>query len=160
MSLPDARDFALSRASILNEGHKGLLAVHGGAIAAMLAFVSQAAVRSHTLLQAVFIALAIFGIGLTLALLVPYFRFLNSKAAEERDRPKSKAPKIQIGATPSDEEPNEPQAPSRIKTNSWRAYTVCQYLSIAAFLAGCMLVASVGFAESAVMHQTATTACK
>ncbi|MBC7728610.1 MAG: hypothetical protein H7242_13540 [Microbacteriaceae bacterium] len=160
MSLPDARDFALSRASILNEGHKGLLAVHGGAIAAMLAFMSQAAARSQTLLQTVFVALAVFAIGLSLALLVPYLRFINSKAAEERDRQLSKVQKIATSSTPVDDEPDEPHSPSRFKTKSWYAYTACQYLSIAAFLTGTSLVAYVGYTESALVHKTSIIACK
>jgi hypothetical protein len=140
MSVPDAKDYALSRAAILNEAYKGLLAVHGGAIAAMLAFASQAALRSQVLLQAVFVSLFIFAVGLTLGLLIPYFRFLNSKAAEQRDR--------------------DGESLSRARTPSWWAYTLCQYLSVTAFLLGTLAVSLAGYTEAAGLHLAAVSACK
>lgn len=139
MPLPDAKDYALSRSTILTEGYKGLLAVHGAAIAAMLAFASQAALRSQALLQAVFVALAIFAFGLTLALLIPYFRYLNSKAAQARD---------QLSIAQAGPQPEMPQVPSHVKTASWYAYTACQYLSTVAFLVGTLTVAFVGYTEA------------
>lgn len=41
MPAPDAKDYALSRATLLTEGFKGLLVVNGGGAAALLAFISQ-----------------------------------------------------------------------------------------------------------------------
>ena len=160
MSLPDAKDYALSRATVLTEGYRGLLAVHGGAIAAMLAFASQAARGPQSFIQAIFVALAFFAIGLTLALLIPYFRYINSKAAEERDRPKPKSPRIHAttAITPTHQS-SEPHVPSKERTASWYAYTGCQYLSIVAFLAGTSLVAYAGYTEAGAIH-AAAIACK
>lgn len=135
MPPPDAKDYALSRAEILTEGYKGLLAVHGGAIAAMLAFASQTSIRTQAMLQAVFIAVFIFSAGLALALLIPYFRYFNSKSAEDRG----------------------PTIP-RKKTVSWFAYTSCQFLSIIAFFVGTVIVSHAGYvgaaAAIAVVHST------
>ncbi len=160
MPLPEAEDYALSQVTVLNEGYKGLLAVHGGAIAAMLAFGSQAATRSEALLQAVFIALAVFALGLTLALATPLLRFIISKAAESRDRPPPEAAQIPTRAAAGSGHPERARIPSRMKTAAWFAYTSCQYLSVAAFLAGIALVAYVGYTEAGAIHRMAVSACR
>ena len=84
MPLPDAKDYALSRATFLTEGFKGLLVVNGGA-AALLAFISQVADKSPKLAQLSFYGVAFMAVDLGLALLVPFFRYHHSHAAQKRE---------------------------------------------------------------------------
>ena len=114
MPLPDAKEYALSRATLLTEGFKGLLVVNGGGAAALLAFISQVADKSPKLAQLSFVGVAFMAVGLGLALLVPFFRYHHSHAAQKREA---------AGQT------------ENLKTIFWYLYTACQYLSVIAFVA-------------------------
>jgi hypothetical protein len=113
MPLPDAKDYALSRSMLLTEGFKGLLVVNGGGAAALLAFISQVADKSHKLAQVSFSGVAFMAVGLGLALLVPFFRYHHSHEAQKLEA------KGQI---------------EDLRTVFWYLYTACQYLSVIAFV--------------------------
>ena len=113
MPLPDAKDYSLSRATLLTEGFKGLLVVNGGGAAALLAFIAQVADKSPRLAQLSFFGVAFMAVGLGLALLVPFFRYHHSHAAQKLEA---------AGYTGS------------FKTPYWYLYTGCQYLSVIAFV--------------------------
>ncbi len=83
MSRPDAKDYSLSRATILSEGYKGLLVVNGGGAVALLSFISQIVDKSPRLAQSAFIGVAIMAVGLFLALLIPFLRYHHSHAAQK-----------------------------------------------------------------------------
>ncbi|MBP7468738.1 MAG: hypothetical protein ACLGH1_09210 [Gammaproteobacteria bacterium] len=113
MPLPDAKDYALSRAALLTEGFKGLLLVNGGGAAALLAFIAQVADKSPQLAQLSFVGVAFMAVGLGLALLVPFFRYHHSHAVQKLEA---------AGRTEG------------LKTVFWYLYTACQYLSVIAFV--------------------------
>lgn len=113
MPSPDAKDYALSRATLLTEGFKGLLVVNGGGAAALLAFISQVADKSPKLAQISLYGVAFMAIGLGLALLVPFFRYHHSHAIQKRELAGHK---------------------EGLKTTFWYLYTTCQYLSVLAFV--------------------------
>jgi hypothetical protein len=85
MPAPDAKDYALSRATLLTEGFKGLLVVNGGGAAALLAFISQVLDKSPKLAQLSFIGVAFMAVGLVLSFLVPFFRYRHSHLVEKRE---------------------------------------------------------------------------
>ena len=113
MSRPDKKDYALSRATLLTEGFKGLLVVNGGGAAALLAFISQVVDKSPNLAQLSFIGVAFMSVGLGLALLVPFFRYHHSHAAQKLEA---------AGET------------ENLNTIYWYMYTGCQYLSVVMFV--------------------------
>jgi hypothetical protein len=113
MPPPDAKDYSLSRATLLTEGFKGLLVVNGGGAAALLAFISQIADKSPKLAQLSFYGVAFMAVGLGLALLVPFFRYHHSHAAQRLETEGNTA---------------------NLRTSFWYLYTGCQYLSVIAFV--------------------------
>lgn len=113
MSQVDAKDYSLSRAELLTEGFKGLLLVNGGGAAALLAFVAQTVDKSPRLAALSLIGVVIMAFGLGFAMLVPFFRYHHSHWAQKREK---------SGYTGS------------MKSRFWYAYTVSQYLSVAAFV--------------------------
>ncbi|MFM2121028.1 MAG: hypothetical protein RL722_2496 [Pseudomonadota bacterium] len=114
MPLPDQKDYAVSRATLLTEGFKGLLVVNGGGAAALLAFISQIADKSPKMAQLSFVGVAFMAAGLGLALLVPFFRYHQSHVAQ----------KLEAAGKTKD-----------LKSVYWYLYTGCQYLSVVLFVA-------------------------
>ena len=113
MTKPDNKDYALSRASLLTEGYKGLLIINGGGAVALLAFISQIINESPQLARLSFIGVSIMALGLVFALLIPFFRYHHSHKAEKLQQKNYKG---------------------SMKTIFWWLYTSCQYLSIIAFI--------------------------
>ena len=106
MSKPDAKDYSLSRATLLTEGYKGLLIINGGGAAALLAFIAQIITKSPELAKLSFIGVSFMAIGLGCASLIPFFRYHHSHKAE----------KLQ-----------DSNYTGSMKTNYWYLYTSCQY---------------------------------
>jgi ABC-type multidrug transport system permease subunit len=159
MATVDARDYSLSRATVLTEGYKGLLAVNGASVAAMLAFIAQIASKSAALTSAAFVAIAIFTVGLAFAMLVPYFRYHHSVAVEKAER--ERLPHVREGwATRlelTDVLDSKRVTPTERLT--WWLYTAAQYLSVAAFLAGFCYLATVGYYEVPKLSRSAQLDC-
>ena len=120
MSIPDSRDYSLSRATLLTEGYKGLLIINGGGAAALLAFIAQIINKSPEIAKLSFVGVSLMAVGLACASLIPFFRYHHSHKAEELQNAGHK------GST---------------KTNFWYLYTGCQYLSVIVFIIALMYLA-------------------
>jgi hypothetical protein len=110
---PDAKDYALSRATLLTEGYKGLLVANGGGTVALLAFIAQVTDKSPKLAQISCYGIACMATGVGLALLIPFFRYHHSHTVQRLEAAHHKG---------------------SFKTVHWYLYTGCQYLSVLAFL--------------------------
>jgi hypothetical protein len=110
------KDYSLSRAALLTEGFKGLLLVNGGGAVALLAFLQAIWLKDKALANAVLVGIGFMCVGLTFALLVPFFRYHHSHLAQKKERKEDYS--------------------ERKRKIFFRAYVCCQYLSIISFIIG------------------------